>query len=165
MENCRAEGRYWAKKIMKWYLTWICSDKEKINLFCFIHCVGKWEGGESARLNWWVWLLPLQACSRFDYNPTISQIHKYQISPMILTAQSLTRSSCLNSALRDDEAVYRVCKGHYEAVAVGGSVEGICAFIYWAKWRSGQVLPMPFSLTHSQQGCTPRPAPPRPREK
>ena len=120
MENCRAEGRNWAKKIMKWYLTWICSDKEKINLFCFIHCVSKWEGGESARLNWWVWLLPLQACSRFDYNPTISQIHKYQISPMILTAQSLTRSSCLNSALRDDEAVYRVCKGHYEAVAVGG---------------------------------------------
>ena len=95
MENCRAEGRYWAKKIMKWYLTWICSDKEKINLFCFIHCVGKWEGGESARLNWWVWLLPQQACSRFDYNPTISQIYKYQISPMILTAQSLTRSSCL----------------------------------------------------------------------
>ena len=146
MENCRAEGRYWAK-IMKWYLTWICSDKEKIKLFCFIHCVGKWEGGESARLNWWVWLLPLQACSRFDYNPTISQIHKYQISPMILTAQSLTRSSCLNSVLRDDEAVYRVCKGDYEAVAVGGSVEGICAFIYWAKWRSGQVLPMPYSLT------------------
>ena len=31
-----------------------------------------------------------------------------------------------------------------------GSVEGIYAFIYCAKWRSGQVLPMPHSLTHSQ---------------
>ena len=31
-----------------------------------------------------------------------------------------------------------------------GSVEGIYAFIYCTKWRSGQVLPMPDSLTHSQ---------------
>ena len=31
-----------------------------------------------------------------------------------------------------------------------GSVEGIYAFIYCTKWRSGQVLPMPYSLTHSQ---------------
>ena len=31
----------------------------------------------------------------------------------------LTRSSWLNSALRDDEAVYWVSIGHYEAVAVG----------------------------------------------
>ena len=30
-----------------------------------------------------------------------------------------TRSSWLNCALRDDEAVYWVNKGHYEAVAVG----------------------------------------------
>ena len=30
-----------------------------------------------------------------------------------------------------------------------GSVEGIYAFIYCTKWRSGQVLPMPYSLTHS----------------
>ena len=30
-----------------------------------------------------------------------------------------------------------------------GSVEGIYAFIYCTKWRSGQVLPMPHSLTHS----------------
>ena len=30
-----------------------------------------------------------------------------------------TRSSWLNCALRDDEAVYRVSIGHYEAVAVG----------------------------------------------
>ena len=45
-----------------------------------------------------------------------------------------TRSRWLNCALRDDEAVYWVSIGHYEAVAVGdtgdtGSVEGICAFI------------------------------------
>ena len=32
---------------------------------------------------------------------------------------SVTRSSCLNCALRDDEAVYWVSIGHYEAVAVG----------------------------------------------
>ena len=30
-----------------------------------------------------------------------------------------------------------------------GSVEDILAFIYCTKWRSGQVLPMPHSLTHS----------------
>ena len=30
-----------------------------------------------------------------------------------------TRSSWLNCALRDDEAVYWVSIGHYEAVAVG----------------------------------------------
>ena len=61
--------------------------------------------------------------------------------------QSRTRSSWLNCALRDDEAVYWVSIGHYEAVAVGiddtGSVEDINAFIYCTKWRSGQVLPMP----------------------
>ena len=34
--------------------------------------------------------------------------------------------------------------GHYEAI------EGIYAFIYCTKRRSGQVLPMPDSLTHSQ---------------
>ena len=33
--------------------------------------------------------------------------------------QILTRSSWLNCALRDDEAVYWVSIGHYEAVAVG----------------------------------------------
>ena len=30
-----------------------------------------------------------------------------------------------------------------------GPVEGIYAFIYSTKWRSGQVLPMPYRLTHS----------------
>ena len=33
--------------------------------------------------------------------------------------QEITRSSWLNCALRDDEAVYWVSIGHYEAVAVG----------------------------------------------
>ena len=33
--------------------------------------------------------------------------------------QNKTRSSWLNCALRDDEAVYWVSIGHYEAVAVG----------------------------------------------
>ena len=44
----------------------------------------------------------------------------------------ITRSSWLNCALGDDEAVYWVSKGHYEAVAVDdtGSVEGTYAFIY-----------------------------------
>ena len=46
-----------------------------------------------------------------------------------------TRSSWLNCALRDDEAVYWVSIGHYEAVVVGmaiddiGSIEGTHAFI------------------------------------
>ena len=31
-----------------------------------------------------------------------------------------------------------------------GSVEDIHPFIYCTKWRSGQVLQMPDSLTHSQ---------------
>ena len=31
-----------------------------------------------------------------------------------------------------------------------GSEEGIYAFIYCTKWRSGQVLPVPYSLTDSQ---------------
>ena len=35
------------------------------------------------------------------------------------TIFTLTRSSWLNCALRDDEAVYWVSIGHYEAVAVG----------------------------------------------
>ena len=70
-----------------------------------------------------------------------------------------TRSSWLNCALRDDEAVYWVSVGHYEAVAVGhqllviddtGSVEGIYAFIYCIKRRSGQVLLMPYWLTDFQ---------------
>ena len=65
---------------------------------------------------------------------------------------SRTRSTWLNCALRDDEAVYWVRIGHYEAVAVlvidyTGSVEGIYAFIYCTEWRSGQVLPMPYLLT------------------
>ena len=32
-----------------------------------------------------------------------------------------------------------------------GSEEAIYAFIYCTKWRSGQVLPMPHSLTDSQR--------------
>ena len=32
-----------------------------------------------------------------------------------------------------------------------GSVEGIYAFIYCTKWRSGQVSPMPHSLTDSRR--------------
>ena len=45
-----------------------------------------------------------------------------------------TRSSWLNCALRDDEAVYWVCIGHSEAVAVGnwwygGSRRHLCLYI------------------------------------
>ena len=35
-----------------------------------------------------------------------------------------------------------------------GSVEGIYAFIYCTKWRSGQVLPMPDSLTTLKDRAT-----------
>ena len=57
----------------------------------------------------------------------------------------VTRSSWLNCALRDDEAVCWVIIGHSWQLVIDdtGSVEGICAFIYCTKWRSGQVLPMP----------------------
>jgi len=59
-----------------------------------------------------------------------------------------TRSSWLNCALRDDEAVYWVCMRRYQLVFDDtGSVEDIHAFIYCTKWRSGQVLPMPDWLT------------------
>ena len=61
---------------------------------------------------------------------------------------ALTRSSRLNCALRDDEAVYWVSMRRYQLVIDDtGSVEDIHAFIYCTKWRSGQVLPMPDRLT------------------
>ena len=41
----------------------------------------------------------------------------YQVGIIIVIM--ITRSSWLNCALRDDEAVYWVSIGHYEAVAVG----------------------------------------------
>ena len=59
---------------------------------------------------------------------------------------SVTRSSWLNCALRDDEAVYWVSIGHYEAVAVviddTGSEEGIYILHKVEIW-SGVSLPMP----------------------
>ena len=57
---------------------------------------------------------------------------------------AFTRSSWLNCALRDDEAVYWVSMRRYQLVIDDtGSVKDIHAFIYSTKWRSGQVLPMP----------------------
>ena len=69
------------------------------------------------------------------------------ITSTIINISFKTRSSWLNCALRDDEAVYWVSIGHYEAVAAGDvtwSVEGIHAFIYCTKRRSGQVSSMPY---------------------
>ena len=64
---------------------------------------------------------------------------------------SKTRSSWLNCALRDDEAVYWVSMRRYQLVIDDtGSVEDIHAFIYCTKWRSGQVLPMPDRQTDWQ---------------
>ena len=40
-------------------------------------------------------------------------------------------------------------RGWKLAIDYTGSVEGIYAFIYCTKWRSGQVSPMPDSLTDS----------------
>ena len=45
----------------------------------------------------------------------VQQIRTIQVVQQIC----ITRSSWLNCALRDDEAVYWVSIGHYEAVAVG----------------------------------------------
>ena len=65
-----------------------------------------------------------------------------------------TRSSyevmklCTGS-VKDSNGRYWVSMRRYQVVIdVTGSVEGIYAFIYWKKWRSGQVLPMPHRLTH-----------------
>ena len=80
------------------------------------------------------------------------------VSPLSREFQSVdrignrTRSSWLNCALRDDEAAYWVSVGHYEAAADviddPVSVEGIYAFLYCTKSRSGQVSRMPDSLIH-----------------
>ena len=62
----------------------------------------------------------------------------------------LTRSSWLNCALQDDEAVYWVSKGsngwylvvlsQYEVIIdVTGSAECTYAFIHWKKWKSSGV--------------------------
>ena len=40
------------------------------------------------------------------------------------------------------------------AIDYTGSVEGIHAFIYCTKWRSGQVLPMPDRLTTLKDRAT-----------
>ena len=63
--------------------------------------------------------------------------------------KEVTKSSWLNCALRDEEAVYWVSIGHCQAIAVAAAVavEGTYAFIYCTKWRSGQVLPILYSLT------------------
>ena len=57
----------------------------------------------------------------------------------------LTRSSWLNCALRDDEAVYWVSTGHYGAVAVGN----------WWYWVSRGHLFMPLYIAQSgdMEGC------------
>ena len=62
-----------------------------------------------------------------------------------------TRSSWLNCALRDDEAVCWVIwdtMWRWQLVLDDtGSVEGIYAFIYCTKWRFGQVSRMPDGRT------------------
>ena len=45
--------------------------------------------------------------------------HHFHFIPLLYKSLIKTRSSWLNCALRDDEAVYWVIIGHYEAVAVG----------------------------------------------
>ena len=45
--------------------------------------------------------------------------HHFHFIPLLYKSLIKTRSSWLNCALRDDEAVYWVIIGHYEAVEVG----------------------------------------------
>ena len=58
--------------------------------------------------------------SRSNLEHKLQDKHQVQIN-FTFTQETLdrTRSSWLNCALRDDEAVYWVSVGHYEAVAVG----------------------------------------------
>ena len=51
--------------------------------------------------------------------PELKHLGTIYLHPHILVKVTPTRSSWLNCALRDDEAVYWVSIGHYEAVAVG----------------------------------------------
>ena len=50
----------------------------------------------------------------------------------------------VGSTVRYEVAVLSHCEAVNDVI---GSVEGIDAFIYYTKWRSGQVLPMPYGLT------------------
>ena len=52
-----------------------------------------------------------------EFGPNIGILGPSRLMPYQNIMQ--TRSSWLNCALRDDEAVYWVSIGHYEAVAVG----------------------------------------------
>ena len=45
----------------------------------------------------------------------------------------------------DSTVCYEVVKLR---INLTGSVEDIYVFIYWTEWRSGQVLPTPYKLTH-----------------
>ena len=63
-----------------------------------------------------------------------------------------TRSSWLDCALRDDEAVYWVSLGHNKAVSVGNwwywvRRGHLCLYHILKKWRSGQVSRVAYSLT------------------
>ena len=49
----------------------------------------------------------------------VAGVIQFEKIKIIFNIQIKTRSSWLNCALRDDEAVYWVSIGHYEAVAVG----------------------------------------------
>ena len=55
----------------------------------------------------------------FGYKEFIRKNGLFCETRELKVAPSITRSSWLNCALRDDEAVYWVSIGHYEAVAVG----------------------------------------------
>ena len=48
-----------------------------------------------------------------------TELSNWIVSVFLYRKPVITRSSWLNCALRDDEAVYWVSIGHYEAVAVG----------------------------------------------
>ena len=52
-------------------------------------------------------------------SPKASRVHSSLNGSGPDTNANVTRSNWLNCALRDDEAVYWVSIGHYEAVAVG----------------------------------------------
>ena len=116
-----------------------------------------WSGlSRKTRNTWHLYIRFLCALSIIEIFrwqvPSIAELDLNQLIVGVHLFLMWTISSWLNCALRDDEVVYWVSIGHYEAIGVGNwwywvSSGHLCRYILHKEWRSGQVLPMPDSLT------------------
>ena len=83
--------------------------------------------------------------------PQTNRIEKGKLDPVVTTVRNKKMQLCPLS-VKGGNGWYLVVLSQYEAVPmhctvvidVTGSVEGIYAFIYWKKWKSIQVLTMPY---------------------